>query len=944
MVACYIGLHIIYLKPVTSTFASIYADKDMNPVLSAFVKYWKGDSAPSPTDDQANSSGEQEIIEPRNQKKSESDSSSISQPDLDLNNNEKTDSTEETNKMNIDTSHSSLVEDVKVDEITTTMEEEERALHKETSREQQQIMDKAEKEWKSVEDKQRYLRLQLLLDKSNIYCQFLLERMERQKLEARKQQEKTAHQLQKKQSKEKDLMQMVPQAEGRVTRRALKKLNGSVECVQTEKATSNKRKSTGKKRKVDYSSSYMISEYIDKELLTKRHKAAGEENEETENPAMESSTLQCVPEMSDGQLEVNKVGYSSNNDDKSTVQPIFVTGGSLRPYQLQGLAWLKVLFENGMNGILADEMGLGKTLQCISLLAHLVEMGVQGPFLVAAPLSTLPNWVAEFHKFAPKIPVILYHGSQEDRLRLRYQMEKLKPVEGKIFAFPVVVTSYEICMRDQKSMHCLNWKYIIVDEGHRIKNLNCKLIRELKTYKAANRLLLTGTPLQNNLSELWSLLNFLLPDIFDDLDSFQRWFDFSAINEDDGNERIIEQEREHQVLQRLHAILTPFLLRRLKTDVELSLPPKKEVLVYAPLTLKQQTFYKASLDKTLPDIVGDNKKTDGPVECSSTGRVKRKGRQDISYKLFFSENIDEEELQDYFSRRNNRNVATCTSAPTTVVSVRMTNVMMQLRKCCNHPYLIECPVEQETLLRKVDEELVTSCGKMLLLDRMLPELKHRGHKVLLFSQMTRMMDILEDYCILRKYGYSRLDGQMRVSDRQEEIKKFEADPSVFVFLLSTRAGGLGLNLAVADTVIIYDSDWNPQMDLQAQDRCHRIGQTKPVIVYRFVTANTIDQKIVERASTKRKLEKMIIHKGKFKGNQDTSVIDAKELRELLEMSDHEKVVSSDDLVMSDEDLKALLDRSDLFTKTTQSKQKKSPPSKRNQNSGLFCVLDNSSDS
>jgi len=274
----------------------------------------------------------------------------------------------------------------------------------------------------------------------------------------------------------------------------------------------------------------------------------------------------------------------------------------------------------------------------------------------------------------------------------------------------------------------------------------------------------------------------------------------------------------------------------------------------------------------------------------------------------------------------------------------MTNIMMQLRKCCNHPYLIECPVDQETLLRKVDEELVTSCGKMLLLDRMLPELKQRGNKVLLFSQMTRMMDILEDYCILRNYGYSRLDGQMRVSERQEEIKKFEADPSVFIFLLSTRAGGLGLNLAVADTVIIYDSDWNPQMDLQAQDRCHRIGQTKPVIVYRFVTANTIDQKIVERASAKRKLEKMIIHKGKFKGNQNTAVIDAKELRELLEMRDHEKVISAEDLVMSDEDLKTLLDRSDLYTETAQRTQEKCTRSKKKQNSGVFRVLDNTSDS
>ncbi|KAL9982147.1 hypothetical protein ACROYT_G010956 [Oculina patagonica] len=925
----------------------------MNPVLSAFVNYWKGNSAPCPAVDQVNSNEEQKLMEAGLEKSPEDSESastidtralsdshfssqSMGQTTLDLNNNENTDSTQEINKMNSEASHSSdtLSEETRMNKITQAMEEEERVIHEETCKEQQQMMDKAEKEWKKMEDKQRYLRLQLLLEKSNIYCQFLLEKMERQKLEARKQQERMAHQQEKKQNKEKEAMQMVPQAEGRVTRRTQKKLNGSVESGQSERAVSNKRKS-GTKRKMEDSSSYMISEYLDRESLSKRHKAAEERNEETEHLAKESTTLQCVPEMNDKQLEENKAG-SSCNDDQSTIQPTFISGGSLRPYQLQGLAWLKVLYENGMNGILADEMGLGKTLQCISLLAHLVEMGVQGPFLVAAPLSTLPNWVKEFNKFAPKIPAILYHGSQEDRLRLRSQMEKLISVQGNISAFPVVITSYEICMRDQKSLHALDWKYIIVDEGHRIKNLNCRLIRELKTYRAANRLLLTGTPLQNNLSELWSLLNFLLPDIFDDLESFQRWFDFSAINEDGGNERIIEREREDQVLQRLHAILTPFLLRRLKTDVELSLPPKKEVLVYAPLTLKQQTFYKASLDKTLPNIVGDKKGNDGPVECSSTGRVKRKGRQDISYKLFFNDNNDEDEVQEYLSRCNNRNAATSTSAPTTVVSVRMTNIMMQLRKCCNHPYLIECPVEQETLLRKVDEELVTSCGKMLLLDRMMPELKQRGHKVLLFSQMTRMMDILEDYCILRDYGYCRLDGQMK-------MRKFDADPSVFVFLLSTRAGGLGLNLAVADTVIIYDSDWNPQMDLQAQDRCHRIGQTKPVVVYRFVTANTIDQKIVERASAKRKLEKMIIHKGKFKGNQDTAVLDSNELRELLEMSDHQKVVSSDGLVISDKDLKALLDRSDLCgTKVGQSKQQQSSQSKRN--CGLFRVVDNTTDS
>lgn len=242
------------------------------------------------------------------------------------------------------------------------------------------------------------------------------------------------------------------------------------------------------------------------------------------------------------------------------------------------------------------------------------------------------------------------------------------------------------------------------------------------------------------------------------------------------------------------------------------------------------------------------------------------------------------------------------------MSIRMQNRMMQLRKCVNHPYLLEFPLTPDGDF-KIDEEIITNSGKMLLLDRMLPALLRDDHKVLIFSQMTTMMDILEDYLELRNLLYSRLDGTMSFTVRQEQIKLFQEDPEVNVFLLSTRAGGLGINLTAADTVIIYDSDWNPQQDLQAQDRCHRIGQTKPVIVYRYVTANTIDQRVVEIAAGKRKLEKMVMHKGKFKtggleGNGDA--ITADKLYELLLQSDHDKVVNTE--VMSDEMLEALLDR------------------------------------
>lgn len=825
--------------------------------------------------------------------------------------------------------------------ITSTMEEEEKSIQQETSKEQEEIMHKAQQEWNNIEDKQRYLRLQLLLDKSQIYCKFLQERMEKQRVEAQKQRERLAKKLEKRRMEESKATQQVPHHEHRVTRSTRKKLNGVISThPQTDQMVPIRRKQ-GTRRKAQDSSSYMIDKYIDGESLAKRQKLMeGEDQQEKENWGS-TSQYNGEQEISEEHQDENLLHVGCPSSGESSIQPSLVTGGSLRPYQLKGLAWLKVLYENGMNGILADEMGLGKTLQCISMMAFLIEMGVKGPFLVAAPLSTLPNWVHEFHKFTPKIPVILYHGSQEERLQLRSQIGTVRPVEGNIASYPVVVTSYEICMRDQRSLYSLDWKYVIVDEGHRIKNLNCKLIKELKTYKAANRLLLTGTPLQNNLAELWSLLNFLLPDIFDDLDSFQKWFDFSAINEDGGSERIIEQEKEHQVLERLHAILTPFLLRRLKADVELCLPPKKEVLVYAPLTQKQEILYKAALDGTILNIVGDKLcDKDLPVELSNSGRPKRKGRQDVNYNIFFSDNIDEEELQEFHAKRSERN-SPGPSTPTSVLNIRMTNILMLLRKCCNHPYLLECPLEEGTLLRKVNEDMVTCSGKMLLLDRMLPKLKERGHKVLIFSQMTKMMDIIEDYCILRNYGYSRLDGTMKVSERQEEIKKFEVDSSVFVFMLSTRAGGLGLNLAVADTVIIYDSDWNPQADLQAQDRCHRIGQTKPVVVYRFVTANTVDQKIVERASTKRKLEKMIIHKGKFKGSKDTEVIDAKELRELLMSRDHDSVVSSDGLVTCDRDLEALLDRSDLCSKSVASPSNKNPKTSAQQanKTEFFRVLD-----
>ncbi|EME27220.1 chromatin remodeling complex / DNA-dep ATPase [Galdieria sulphuraria] len=499
--------------------------------------------------------------------------------------------------------------------------------------------------------------------------------------------------------------------------------------------------------------------------------------------------------------EVNRVEVLN----PQTKQPALVTGGILRDYQLAGVEWIISLYENGLNGILADEMGLGKTVQAIAFLCHLKQMGVHGPFLIVGPLSVLNNWQEEFSRFCPTVGTLLYHGSKEERTALR---KKYFPSSN--FYVPVIITSYEMIMRDKKYLSKLQWKYLIVDEGHRIKNMNCQLLRELKSYFSSNRLLITGTPLQNDLSELWSLLNFLLPEVFDNLDSFKSWFDFG----DDLEKGALELEYRDAIVSKLHRILRPFILRRMKTDVSIELPKKTEIYLYTFLSERQNQLYQAICNGQLFNT------------------------------LKSSANSFQKRLQG------------------------LQNVLMQLRKCCNHPYLFEEPDEnfdEKGKFWKTTEDLVTCVGKLQLLDRLLPKLKKYGHQILLYSQMTRMLDILEDYLCLRGYVYCRIDGSTSFEDRQDMIRSFNSsDSDIFIFLLSTRAGGLGINLVAADTVIFYDSDFNPQVDLQAMDRCHRIGQTREVHVYRLVSAGTIEEILLLKANNKRKLEKLVVASGKFR--------------------------------------------------------------------------------
>lgn len=445
----------------------------------------------------------------------------------------------------------------------------------------------------------------------------------------------------------------------------------------------------------------------------------------------------------------------------------------------------------------------------------------------------------EFEKWCPSIRAVCLIGDQE--ARTQFIRDVLMPGE-----WDVCITSYEMCIREKSVFKKFNWRYMVIDEAHRIKNEKSKLSEILREFKTANRLLLTGTPLQNNLHELWSLLNFLLPDVFNSADDFDTWFNTNHCLGDDA------------LVKRLHAVLKPFLLRRLKAEVEKRLKPKKEIKVFVGLAKMQREWYTKILMKDI-DIV------------NGAGKMEK---------------------------------------------MRLQNILMQLRKCTNHPYLFDGAEPGPPYT--TDEHLVNNCGKMCILDRLLPKLQEEGSRVLIFSQMTRMLDILEDYCLWRQYQYCRLDGKTPHEERNRYISEFNAEDSQkFIFMLSTRAGGLGINLATADVVIIYDSDWNPQMDLQAMDRAHRIGQKKQVRVFRFITENTVEEKIVERAEVKLRLDKLVIQQGKLVDNKTASLNKDEILNMIRFGANH--VFASKDSDVTEEDIDKILQKGE--EKTAEQRQK-----------------------
>lgn len=537
--------------------------------------------------------------------------------------------------------------------------------------------------------------------------------------------------------------------------------------------------------------------------------------------------------------------------EEVTKQPDLLIGGTLKEYQIKGLQWMVSLFNNHLNGILADEMGLGKTIQTISLLTYLVEVKkIRGPFLVIVPLSTLTNWNIEFEKWAPGLRKITYKGTPVQR--------KVMQNDVRLGNFQVLLTTFEYIIKDKALLSKIRWVHMIIDEGHRMKNANSKLSETLTHfYHSDYRLILTGTPLQNNLPELWALLNFVLPKIFNSVKSFDEWFNTPFANTGGQDKIELSEEETLLVIRRLHKVLRPFLLRRLKKDVEKDLPNKVEKVVKCKMSNLQSKLYRMMLKYNML-YASDSFGSDVPIPIKNAN-----------------------------------------------------NQLMQLRKICNHPFVYEDVEKLINPMRETNDNIWRVAGKFELLDRILPKFKRTGHRVLIFFQMTQIMDIVEDFLSLRGLKYMRLDGGTKSDDRTILLNLFnEPNSEYFCFLLSTRAGGLGLNLQTADTVIIFDSDWNPHQDLQAQDRAHRIGQKNEVRILRLITEDSIEEMILERAVAKLEIDGKVIQAGKF-DNKSTAEEQEALLRALLEKEEerrHKGVEDEDDL--DDDELNQVIARTD----------------------------------
>lgn len=696
--------------------------------------------------------------------------------------------------------------------------------------------------------------------------------------------------------------------------------------------------------------------------------------------------------------------------DKIVSQPKLLSC-ELKEYQLKGLTWLANLYEQGINGILADEMGLGKTVQSISVMAYLAEMhNIWGPFLVVAPASTLHNWQQEITKFVPEFKVLPYWGSNKDRKVLRKFWDRKQLRYTKDSPFHVLVTSYQLIVSDAQYFNRIKWQYMILDEAQAIKSSSSTRWKSLLSMQCRNRLLLTGTPIQNSMQELWALLHFIMPTLFDSHEEFSDWFSKDIESHATKNKELNENQ-----LRRLHMILKPFMLRRVKKHVQQELGDKIEADVYCNLTPRQRVLYKLVKSQvSIRDLI--EKGTSGDEGASLMNLVMqfRKvcnhpdlfERQDVISAFSFATFGN---TTDYLRETNQLSLAATARNPVELalpklfasdsgvldlpgpqsdsgVRERVLNKFkigldplneytQSISAASDTPVAgIVRAVQQNLLERTLDEapkvlevaapgsvyeeltggyvsqqflvdnyvkemdpgfreratappitffiperafymahdrmlappaqvfpltldeewrryehapqeltpgylpdngraglttisvpsmaKFIADSGKLKKLDELLVQLKKDDHRVLIYFQMTKMMDLMEEYLTYRQYKYLRLDGSSKLGDRRDLVNDWQTRPELFVFLLSTRAGGLGINLTAADTVVFFDSDWNPTIDSQAMDRAHRLGQTRQVTVYRLLVRGTIEERMRNRAKQKEQVQTVVMEGSK----------------------------------------------------------------------------------
>eukprot|EP00941_MAST-03F_sp_MAST-3F-sp1_P000145 g145.t1 len=572
--------------------------------------------------------------------------------------------------------------------------------------------------------------------------------------------------------------------------------------------------------------------------------------------------------------------------DPLRLQPKTIGSDTLRmrPYQLKGLEWMLHMFDCGMHPILGDEMGLGKTLQTISLLSALKhERKLPGINLIVVPLSVISSWLSEFRKWCPTLRIMRFHATDATE-RERLKRELLTNPEN----LDVVLTTYEtVKSKDMIRVFSggIVWLSLVLDEAHRVKNEGSQISQALVKVHARVKVLLTGTPIQNNLHELWALLYFLYPNVFprESASLFDHAFDLNKAvcsqSKSGSNQILIDRG----LLEKAHFLMRPFMLQRRKTDIQNKLPPRIETRIMCPLSNVQRFWYQRLLLKEAEQL----KKVDNTKMGSNWKKLR--------------------------------------------------SLLMQLRKCCNHPYLFpnaEAAMIEAIKLRRrtdskknitleeeIDEAIITASGKMQNLDNLLRLLLAKKHRVVIFSQFTSFLDIVDDYLNLQKISFVRLDGSVNRVRRMIDIAEFNKPNSPYnVFLMSTRAGGLGVNLQTADTVILLDSDWNPQVDQQAMARVHRIGQKKVVHIYRFVAKNTVEERLIQRAEKKLFLDTMVNRGGTIVSRSfcNTGTSEEEEKDFLSALSFGVDRISEQTKLLTDDEILRIIDR----TNTTETSEEK----------------------